>query len=69
MMEGAPWSMAMAPDSTYAVVRERDALIAVRGESYGMASAIVYALNNPEFWEPSEACEVAESIRKRWGAR
>lgn len=35
------------------------------GESYQICSNIVYALNNPLHWEPTECQEVADKIRSR----
>ena len=39
--------------------------VVMEGETYQVAANIVYALNNPDRWDTSEAYEVAENIRAK----
>ena len=37
----------------------------VINETYEVASAVADAINHPERWEPTEAYEIAETIRRQ----
>lgn len=51
----------------YSVQLNHDGPIVVQDERYDVASAIAEALTHPEWWEPTEAYEVAEAIRQQRG--